>query len=207
MNLTKIRGYDAYLVTEQTISGCAHMTIIQHVEKYLGEIRQGWKDNDSDLDLQIVSINDCPNETVTTFLSLGMSKEPLELNEMKKVKQELIFSVYSMAISSMIVSCLMSICEAILGRGKAVLRGEIIPLSSELAERMGFSAVYCTIPVFFEDDFCTYNESSPPTVMVWVLPIFKSEVDYIETNGWESFEDLLEENDPDLCSLEREPVV
>ena len=74
-----------------------------------------------------------------------------------------------------------------------MLRGEVIPLSTELAERMGFSAVYCTIPVFFDDDFCAYEESSPPTVMVWVLPIYKSEADYIEANGWESFEDLLEE--------------
>ena len=136
-----------------------------------------------------------------------MSKKVLKLNEVKNVRQELVFSVYSMVITSMIVSCLMSLCEAILGRGKAVLRGEVIPLSTELAERMGFSAVYCTIPVFFDDDFCAYEESSPPTVMVWVLPIYKSEADYIEANGWESFEDLLEQKDPDLCSLEREPVI
>ena len=122
-----------------------------------------------------------------------MSKKVLKLNEVKNVRQELVFSVYSMVITSMIVSCLMSLCEAILGRGKAVLRGEVIPLSTELAERMGFSAVYCTIPVFFDDDFCAYEVSSPPTVMVWVLPIYKSEADYIEANGWESFEDLLEE--------------
>ena len=112
-----------------------------------------------------------------------MSKKVLKLNEVKNVRQELVFSVYSMVITSMIVSCLMSLCEAILGRGKAVLRGEVIPLSTELAERMGFSAVYCTIPVFFDDDFCAYEESSPPTVMVWVLPIYKSEADYIEANG------------------------
>ncbi|MEJ2419121.1 MAG: suppressor of fused domain protein [Exilibacterium sp.] len=183
------------------------MTIIEHVERHLGVIQQGWKDDDSDVDFQIISFKDCPSETVSTFLSLGMSKKILKLNELKNVRQELVFSVYSMTISNMIVSCLMSLCEAILGQSKAVLRGEVIPLSTELAERIGFSAVYCTMPVFFDDDFCTYDESSPPTVMVWVLPIYKSEADYIAVNGWESFEDLLEEKDPDLCSLEREPVV
>lgn len=183
------------------------MTIIEHVERHLGTIQQGWKDDDSNLNLQIVSFKDSPTETVSTFLSLGMSKEILKLNEQKNVRQELVLSVYSMAIASLVVSCLMSLCEAILGRGKAVLRGEVIPLSAELAERIGFSAVYCTIPVFFDDDFCTYDESPPPTVMVWVLPIYKSEAEYIDANGWESFEDLLEEKDPDLCSLEREPVI
>ena len=183
------------------------MTILEHAERHLGTIQQGWKDNDSDLDLQIASFKDSPSETVSTFISLGMSKEVLELNEAKSVRQELVFSVYSMAISSMVVSCLISLCEAILSKGKAVLRGEVIPLSAELAERTGFTAAYCTIPVFFDDDFSTYNESSPPTVMVWVLPIYKSEANYIDANGWEHFEDLLEEKDPDLCSWERDPVV
>ena len=31
------------------------MTIIEHAEKYLGQINQGWKDNDSGEGLQIVS--------------------------------------------------------------------------------------------------------------------------------------------------------
>lgn len=183
------------------------MTIIEHVEKYLGEIDQGWKDNDSDEGLQIVSFEDCPGETVTTFLSLGLSNHVLNLSETKTVRQELVFSVYSMTISNMVVSFLLSLCEAILNRRKAVLRGEVVPLSTDIAKRIGFDAVYCSIPVFFDDEFSSYDDSSPPTVIVWMLPIYQSEVDYIKANGWESFEDLLEEKDPDLCSLERASVV
>jgi len=183
------------------------MTIIEHAEKYLGKIDQAWKDNDSEENIQIVSFKDRPGGSVSTYLSLGMSDEALSLSETKRVRQELVFSVYSLAISSMIISLLMSLCEAILGRGKAALRGEVIPLSKELAQRIGFESVYCTIPAFFDDKFCTYNESSPSTVIVWVLPIYQSEVDYIEKNGWESFEGLLEERDTDLCSLGREPVI
>ena len=183
------------------------MTIIEHVEKYLGQIDQGWKDDASVDDLQVVSFKDAPGETVSTYLSLGLSNRPMDLSEAKKVRQELVFSVYSMAISSMVVSFMLSLCEAIIGRGKAVLRGEVIPLSKEISKRIGFDAVYCTIPVFFDDEFCTYDESSPSTVMVWMLPIYQSEADYIAAHGWEGFEDLLEEKDPDLCSLERSPVI
>jgi hypothetical protein len=183
------------------------MTIIEHVEKYLGQIDQGWKDNDSDDALQVVSFKDTPGETVSTYLSLGLSKLPMTLSEDKEVRQELVFSVYSMVISSMVVSFMLSLCEAIIGRGKAILRGEVIPLSKEVAKRIGFDAVYCTNPVFFDGEFCDYDESSPPTVIVWMLPIYQSEVDYISAHGWESFEDLLEEKDPDLCSLERNPVI
>lgn len=183
------------------------MTIIEHAEKYLGTIQRGWKDDNSDLNLQIVSFQDCPSEAVSTFLSLGMSRDVLEINEQKSVRLELAVSVHSMTISSLIVSCLMSVCESIVRSGTAVLRGEVISLSTELAERIGFSAAYCTIPVFFDDDFCTYEETTPPTVIVLVLPIHKSEAEYIDVNGWERFEDLLEEKDPDLYSLERDPVV
>jgi hypothetical protein len=61
--------------------------------------------------------------------------------------------------------------------------------------------------VFFDDDFCIYDGSTPSTVMVWVLPIYHSEVEYIATNGWGHFEDMLEEKDPDRCSLERDAVI
>lgn len=183
------------------------MSLIQHVENHLGSIERGWKDNQSDKTLQVVSFLDCPGETVSTFVSLGMSDEVLEMKDSRKVRQELVFSAYTISISNMVVSFLISLCEGILSRGKAVLRGEVIPLSPELAERIGFEFVYCTIPVFFEDDFCSYDETSPSTVMVWVLPIYKSEAKYIDRNGWESFEDLLEEKDPDLCSMERDSII
>lgn len=104
---------------------------------------------------------DTPGETVSTYLSLGLSNQVMGLSEAKQVRQELVFSVYSMAISSMVVSFLLSLCEAIIGRGKAVLRGEVIPLSSEIAKRIGFDAVYCTIPVFFDDEFAHMRSHSP----------------------------------------------
>lgn len=183
------------------------MNIIAHAEKYLGKIEQGWKDIDSEVDLQVVAFKDAPGETVSTFLSIGMSDEILKLNEGKTVRQELVFSAYTLTETTTVVSFLLSLCESVLERGGALLRGEVIPLTTELAERIGFYAVYCTIPVFFPDDFATFNGSQPDTVMVWVLPIYQNEANFISENGWESFEDLLEEKDPDLCSLARESVI
>lgn len=183
------------------------MSIIQQIENHLGPVDQGWKDNDADTNLQIISVRDCPEETVSTFLSLGMSNHVLEMTNSRKVRQELVFSTYTLSISNLITSFLMSLCEAILSRGQAVLRGEVIPLSSSLAQRLGFDFIYCTIPIFFDDDFSSYDETSPSTVMVWVVPIHRKEAEFIEYNGWELFEDLLEEKDPDLYSLVRESIV
>lgn len=183
------------------------MTIIEHLEKHLGKIDQGWKENAVDHELQVVSFKDSPGVTVTTYLTLGFSDCAMNLSDVKKVRQELVFSVYTLTNSELVVSFLLFLCELIIDRGKAVLRGEVIPLSKGISQKMGFDAVYCTIPVFFDDEFCTYNESLPSTVMVWILPIYQSEANYIEAHGWESFEDLLEDQDPDLCSLERNSVI
>ena len=204
---TPIRDCDADTATEQIIRKLALMTIIEHAEKYLGKIDQGWKDKNSDLGIQIVSFRDNPDNEITTFLSLGLSSSVLDLNKDKTVRQEFIFSTYSIFTPSLVVSFLMSLCEAIWVREKAVLRGEVISLSVELAHRIGFSAAYCTNPVFFDDEFSSFDDSSPPTIMVWIIPIYESEAAYIVNNGWERFEDLLEETDPDLCSLERDLII
>lgn len=183
------------------------MSFIDHAEKYLGNINKGWKDKNRHEWLKIVSFKDCPGENVTTFLSLGMSNRVLSLSESKEVRQEIVLPVYSTADSTLIVSFLLSLCETILNRKEAVRRGDVIALSNETAEKIGFDAIYCAIPVYSDEEFSVYDESSPPTVVVWTLPIYSNEVDYINANGWNAFEDLLEEKDPDLCSLSRDAVV
>lgn len=89
----------------------------------------------------------------------------------------------------------------------ALLRGQVIRLQRDAIEKLGYEALYCAIPTFMDDDFITFNGSEPKTVMVWIIPIHKREADFIDVNGWDKFEDILEEVDPDLFSLEREPVV
>lgn len=184
------------------------MSLIKHVENYLASIIEGQKDDNSEESFQIVSFNDCPADTVSTFLSLGMSENILKINTSKTVRQQLVFLAYTQDVEpKIVVSFLMSLCEAIIIRKKAVLRGELIPLRSDFAEKMGFEFVYCTIPAFFDDEFYCYDETSPSTVIVWIIPIYKTEANFIFKNGWECFEDLLEEKDPDLYSLKRQAVV
>lgn len=83
----------------------------------------------------------------------------------------------------------------------------MISLSRDLAEEIGFDAVYFTIPFLFDDNFDVFEQSSPPTIIVLVIPIYQSEVSYIELHGWSKFEDLMENSDIDLYSLERGSII
>jgi len=53
----------------------------------------------------------------------------------------------------------------------------------------------------------TYEETLPPTVIVWLVPILPAEAAYVRDAGWEQFEDLLERSDVDLFDLQRASVV
>ena len=183
------------------------MNIIEHAEKFLGKISQGWKENSSSDGLQVVCFKDAPFETVDTFMTLGLSRHELTISGKKKVRQELVFPVSGTYLSEMVVSFLLFICDLILRNHDAVFRGQVIRLSLDATDRLGFDAVYCAIPVFVDDEFAMFEESQPPTVIVWMIPIYKSEADYIDANGWSKFEDLLEEKDPDLFSLGRDPII
>ncbi len=180
------------------------MNIIEHAEKFLGKISQGWKENSTPDSLQVVCFKDAPFETVDTFMTAGLSHHELRISDEKKVRQELILPISGTGLSEVVVSFLLFICELILRNHDAVLRGKVIRLPADATERLGFDAVYCAIPVFMDDEFATFGVSQPPTVIVWMMPIYKSEADYVDAKGWSKFEDLLEEKDPDLFSLGRE---
>jgi hypothetical protein len=183
------------------------MNIIEHAEKFLGKISQGWKENTSSDGLQVVCFKDAPFESVDTFMTAGLSHHELTISDEKKGRQELVLPISAKDLSEMVVSLLLFVCELILKNHDAVLRGQVIRLSMDVTERLGFDALYCTIPVFMNDEFATFGESQPLIVIVWMIPIYKNEADYIDTHGWSKFEDLLEKKTPDLFSLGREPII
>ncbi|MDX3775727.1 suppressor of fused domain protein [Chromatiaceae bacterium AAb-1] len=183
------------------------MNIIEHTEKFLGKLSKGWKEELSSGELQVVCFKDSPFEFVDSFLTVGLSHHVLKISDSKEVRQELIFPISNLNMTDMVVSFLFFVCDLILEKHNALLRGQVIRLPVDAAKTLGFDAVYCTIPVFMEDDFATIGGSQPPIVIVWSIPIYVSEADYIDLNGWSKFEDLLEEKNPDLFSLEREPII
>ena len=63
--------------------------------------------------------------------------------------------------------------------------------------------MYATVPSFFRDEVQVFRRSIPPTVFVLLLPITDDEAEFIGTQGWEPFEDLLETTDVDLFDLYR----
>jgi len=179
------------------------MTIVDHLESFLGKVDKGWSDTDESDGLQIVSFPDSPDEGLITFATLGLSQHVLGIHGSKRVRQELVYVTYNSTSPEKVASFLTSLGETILKKHKALLRGEVVHLSGDTSSKMGFESVYCTIPVLFDDDFATYHGTEPPTVLVWVFPLRQEESDFISNHGWENFEDMLEAQNTDLLDLNR----
>ncbi|EID99568.1 suppressor of fused domain protein [Leptospira licerasiae] len=178
------------------------MSLIDHLENYLGEIEEGWAP-EWNKDLQIIRFKNTPLEEVSSFVSLGLSKHILKINN-REIRQELIFSAYDKFSFDDIAMCLALVCKRILTNHNALLRGELLKMNHRIIPGKDFYGLYVAIPVFFEDDFCVYISESMKIVIAWLIPLYTEEIDFIQSVGWEKFEDLLEEGSCDFWDLDRE---
>ncbi len=120
---------------------------------------------------------------------------------------ELVFSVDKSYSGEEIASFLRSFAHWIIDRGEAILRGQVIGPSSPIIPGHSLNSVYASTPNVYPKEFASYDDSEPPVVFAWVIPVYESEARYVIINRWSKFEDMLKEEGPNLWSLERQPVV
>lgn len=69
-----------------------------------------------------------------------------------------------------------------------------------LIENFDFVAFFVLHPAYFPEEFSSQD-------FLWLIPIFKSEYDFIELNGSDKFQELIEEKDIDLTCLKRNSLI
>lgn len=187
------------------------MQFIEFLEHHLGEIRYGWnKDgNGKSLPFQIVKFSKGPFEGTATFATLGLSNHILEIPGRKEgVRQELLMISCSNFGDENIPGILSDVGVSLLQHHSALLRGEVIGPYGPLFNHSPLEALYSSIPVYFSNDFHTYlKDEDSSIIMTWLIPITSAEAAYIQTYGWERFEDILEKEDPDLVDYKRKSII
>ena len=181
-------------------------SIPEHMELWLGKIEQGWQADQPKNAVSIARFSNQPVEGMCTYATLGLSHHSLAMGEDRYVRQELVFTTFSGVPSDDIVSFLMNFSDFMLSHHQALLKGQAVGLKAPIVAFSEMNAIYATGPVMFDDDFATFEKTSPSTVLVWVIPIYENEAKLIQEHGWEPFEDTLEELDPDLWDMNRPPI-
>ncbi|MEF9416832.1 suppressor of fused domain protein [Ralstonia sp. SM1864_UCD524_TZ4] len=186
------------------------MTIIEHLERHLGPIAEGWGtpiSSDDQSRVRIVRFSNVPYDGAMTFCTVGHSDHVAEMDDGRTVRQELLFSTAGSYPADQVASFLLTLSSYLRSRTKALLRGEVIGPSAPVIPGVAANAVYASMPVIFPQGLEVYSESVPSTVLVWLVPLSASEAGFVRKEGWSRFEDLLEERNPDLLDLDRPSLV
>ncbi|RJX41703.1 hypothetical protein D3P09_07085 [Paenibacillus pinisoli] len=64
------------------------------------------------------------------------------------------------------------------------------------------------MPVYFPDSFHTFEcVGDVSIIQAWLVPITFDEAKFIKQYGWEDFEDMLVNIDPDLVNFKRASII
>ncbi|KOP29148.1 hypothetical protein ADM98_09590 [Exiguobacterium sp. BMC-KP] len=188
------------------------MNYIEHLEAHCGEITGHLEMEElQEQAIQLVQFQNAPFTNARMVTSLGLLRYPLQFENGAVVHQEVMLSFMQQEAESDMIELLHRLTLEALKTGHAYDLGEYLPMPNGLLSKYGFAALYVTTPFYFEESFQVYKGNSafgePGTVLpVWFVPIFASEVAYIEQYGVDEFNELLYETEMQLLNLKRHPL-
>ncbi len=186
------------------------MGLIQHFERVLGLIEAGWSVDADGLRMpfQVARFPQGSGPGTVSFATLGLGRYPLpSLASGRAIRHELLLLAPESLKDGMLPSLIHQIGEETLQSGRPLLQGDVIGPRGPLVPGSQMEALYVTLPVYFPDEFATFEEEGHTTVIAWLVPISASEAHYIVHHGWADFEDRLAEQDPDLTDFGRQPIL
>jgi len=183
------------------------MSLIEHLEKHLGSIAQGWKLTQGSTRIQVAAFRDRPHRGACTYVTVGLSHHNLKRRDGKRACEELVFSAYERFSGVKISSFLITFCEFILKHHKAVWPGDIIGPDNPLIPGIRLNSIYVAFPTMFSESFGVLRDTNPSIYFPWLVPLHASEADFFRREGENGFEDMLEARDPDMLDLDRGPLI
>ena len=184
--------------------------LIDHVERFLGPISKGWKNDHAGVALPyaVMLFEATPFRDAVAFVTLGLSNFPMgKSSDGKPIRLELMVLARKGA-GLPVPDALQRISNEMLARKKPVLRGEVIGPFGPLWDGTQLEAFYVTAPAYLPDEFATVDLKIGATaILAWLVPITRAEADRVREVGWSQFEDELVAVDPDLLDPYRSSFV
>lgn len=185
-------------------------TVIEHLERFCGPIVGGWAPApEIGIPFQVVRLERGPIAETITFATVGLSSRTLRSAASQKlIRHELVMIAKQAHAPHNIPGILQQVGAAAISDGAAYLRGEVISRQGELFPQSKLRALYVSQPVYFPEEFFSATiESLGKVIFAWLVPITVTEMSYVKSTGWSSFEDLLVRRNPDLTDLSRSSVL
>lgn len=175
------------------------MKVVEHLEKYIGEISRAVNITDKKYNLTISLLDDIPFEGIRTYTTLGMNRY------FNDYYYEFIFVCEERYDENEIASFLTSFAEYLIDGKKGVRKGDVRTFDFAMTSETKMNSLYFTLPFYFDDDLQELQLEDRAVVFPLIIPIYNEEAELIKEKGWKSFEEFLEENEIDnLWDLSRD---
>jgi hypothetical protein len=154
--------------------------------------------------------HDRPGRGNASIVSAGLCELPA-VHRTDGFRQEVIFSALTDQADEMFLEDCGNVIAAI-ARDEHRLRlrqGEARPVARPIWNSSGgLTHLMADLPQYFPEPVWSVGPGQTPlTALVWLIPLFTSEVRYLEAEGYEALGSLFEAADPDLLDLGRSPVI
>ena len=175
--------------------------ILDHYTKYLGNYAGAERYYDGNKDIQILGFPNVFKDCIV-FATFGLSKYP----ETIKKRCEVVLAVDDKfdECAEIFANAVFYILSNKMEFGRGILIDGADGVVKGFSASNGKTALYFTEATAFPEDFLTVNNQC--TIYMGFF-VSEREAEYFRENGCEKFEDLLEENDVDVMSLNRESVI
>lgn len=183
--------------------------LIAHLERYLGQITDGWSETASgdELAAQVVRFRDASGWVPWTFATLGLSDHVLAFGDGREGRQELLCCGRDDPPGWEVASLMDVVARDIVASHVGLLRGQVLGPAGPVVDGSRLEALYCSFPMFWPSELAQFDGLEPPVTIVWLVPISAGEAAFVRDRGWDSFEDMLVERDPDLRDWFRPSLV
>jgi hypothetical protein len=180
-------------------------SFVDHIEEHLGPIQGGTPLREG---VQAAWFADCPSPGATTVMTLGLSHHVFHQTNGPDVRLELVMACHESLVESLNpASLLADVCDRIAPTHHAPARGTVFGPAGPLFPASEMEALYCSPPTYFHQDLRSFDGFPEPFLPIWLIPITPEEATFVHENGWQAFEDLLDEASPDVLDVARASLV
>ncbi len=150
----------------------------------------------------VLRIDDSPCPGATTLATVGLA----ELSG-HRLHEELLVACWSDGPVDALASVVEFVARQLADGRDPLLYGDVVGPAGSLVPGSPMEAIYVCEPTYFPPEFARFVTPEGCEIrMRWLIPIYSSEARLVGDKGAGALEDLLEEQDPDLLSLQRGPV-
>jgi len=199
-------GSVARLIERTVMTKRSTPPLIRHIERHMGLINPkvghwGWDHADGTL-LQVVAFRDQPTKGATTLCSLGLGYHE-SCSPGGHVRQEVLVSCLDRFVSDRLAELLPIAVEPALERHEALRPWQVLRSPGPLLPGIALDALLCLEPLLFPDSFATFQDTTPATEFVWLVPISSQEVAEVNAGRGEQLLAKWERHEVDILDWGR----